>query len=220
MSVPSKRKKPGIAAVRDPGRTRRRILAAALKEFSTSGFAGARVGGIARHAQVNKRMLYHYFGNKENLFREMLRDKLASRRQRFDTYSADLVGGLPLLFEQNHQDADWVRLLGWESLQAGGGRVQDEAGRRRRAAATNALIRRQQAAGKIMAGIKPEHFHLVMASLAIFPVAFRQLTRIITGKSAAAPVFQRDYARFLKQVAATFRPHQRRVKKNRQVKRA
>jgi TetR/AcrR family transcriptional regulator len=118
------------------------------------------------------------------------------------------------LFEQNHQDADWVRLLGWESLQPGGRRVQDEVGRRRRAAATNALIRQQQAAGKIMAEIEPEHFHLVMASLAIFPVAFRQLTRIITGKSAADPVFQQGYARFLKQIAGAFRPPQRRLKKS------
>lgn len=210
--MPPQTNKPTAPAVRDPDRTRRRILDAALKEFSANGFAGARVGGIARRAKVNKRMLYHYFGNKEDLFREMLRDKLASRGQRFHTFSADLVEGLPLLFEQNHQDADWVRLLGWESLQTSGGRVQDEAGRRARAAATNALIRRQQAAGKIMAGIQPEHFHVVMTSLTIFPVAFQQLTRIITGKSASDPAFRRDYAHFLKQVAAAFRPQRRRVK--------
>jgi AcrR family transcriptional regulator len=48
---------------RDPGRTRRRILAAALAEFSAKGFAGARVDAIARRAKGNKRMLYHYFGN-------------------------------------------------------------------------------------------------------------------------------------------------------------
>ncbi len=199
---------------RDPERTRRRILDAALKEFSARGFAGARVSGIASRAKINKRMLYHYFGNKEKLFHEMLQDKLTSRVRRFHTYSADLIEGLPLLFEQNHQDADWVRLLGWESLQTNGGRVLDEADRRRRAQATNALIRRQQAEGKIMAEIKPKHFHLVMSSLAIFPVAFQQLTRLITGKSASDPIFQRDYARFLKQIAVVFRPNRGRAKKS------
>ena len=59
--------------VRDPRRTRERILAAALKEFSTKGFAGARVDRIARRARINKRMLYHYFGHKDDLFREILR---------------------------------------------------------------------------------------------------------------------------------------------------
>jgi AcrR family transcriptional regulator len=214
MHMPPDQKKPGSVFVRNPDRTRLRILDAALLEFSARGFAGARVSSIARRAKINKRMLYHYFGDKENLFREMLRHKIARRTEQFHSYSADLVAGLPLLFEQNHQDADWVRLLAWESLQTRGGRVLDEAARQRRTRVTNALIRRQQAEGKIMAGIKPEHFHLGMVSLAIFPVAFQQLTRLITGKCASDPAFQRDYARFLKQIAGVFRPQQRRVKRS------
>ena len=204
--MPPLRKKFTRVAVRDPERTRRRILDAALQEFSARGFAGARVGTIARRAKINKRMLYHYFGHKEGLFREMLRDKITRRVERFNSYSSDLIDGLPLLFEQNHQDADWVRLLAWESLQTKGERVVNETDRSQRASETNALIRQQQAGQKIMAEIEPEHFHLAMASLTIFPVAFRQLTRMITGKSATDPVFQRDYARFLKCLASAFRP--------------
>src|SRR5215468_9923266 len=66
-------------AVRHPARTQERILAAALREFSEKGFAGARVDRIARRARVNKRMLYHYFGNKESLFREILARKVRER---------------------------------------------------------------------------------------------------------------------------------------------
>src|SRR6266850_2617676 len=66
-------------ATRDPERTQERILRAAFKEFAAKGFAGARVDGIARSASINKRMLYHYFGNKEGLFREVLRRKMAER---------------------------------------------------------------------------------------------------------------------------------------------
>jgi AcrR family transcriptional regulator len=204
--MPRLRKKVTKVAVRDPERTRRRILDAALQEFSARGFAGARVGAIARRAKINKRMLYHYFGDKAGLFREMLRDKITRRVERFNSYSSDLIDGLPLLFEQNHQDADWVRLLAWESLQTKGERVVNETDRSQRASETNALIRQQQTGQKIMAEIEPEHFHLAMASLTIFPVAFQQLTRMITGKSATDPVFQRDYARFLKCVASAFRP--------------
>src|SRR5208283_3726401 len=67
-------------AERNPERTRERILSAALKEFAANGFAGARVDAIARRAAINKRMLYHYFGNKEHLFREVLRLKMAERQ--------------------------------------------------------------------------------------------------------------------------------------------
>ena len=64
---------------RHPERTRERILASALREFSDKGFAGARVDRIARRARINKRMLYHYFGNKAHLFREILARKVRER---------------------------------------------------------------------------------------------------------------------------------------------
>ena len=57
---------------RHPQRTRDRILAAALREFSDKGFAGARVDRIARRARINKRMLSHAFGDNEDPFREIL----------------------------------------------------------------------------------------------------------------------------------------------------
>jgi AcrR family transcriptional regulator len=59
---------------RDPDATRRRILAAAKAEFARKGLGGARVDDIASKAKINKRMLYHYFGNKEELFRRTLED--------------------------------------------------------------------------------------------------------------------------------------------------
>lgn len=48
--------------------TRRdRILAAAEREFTTHGFAGARMDRIAAQADVNKQLLFHYFGSKAGL---------------------------------------------------------------------------------------------------------------------------------------------------------
>jgi AcrR family transcriptional regulator len=62
----------GGVRVRRPERTRGNILEAATAEFSARGLGGARVDAIARAAAVNKRMLYHYFGNKEDLFLAVL----------------------------------------------------------------------------------------------------------------------------------------------------
>ena len=45
-----------MARQRDLNRTRERIMAAALKEFAASGFAGARTDAIACRARVNERM--------------------------------------------------------------------------------------------------------------------------------------------------------------------
>jgi TetR/AcrR family transcriptional regulator len=57
---------------RDPAATRERILSAAEEEFAAHGLRGARVGEIVARAGVNERMLYHYFGDKEGLYRAII----------------------------------------------------------------------------------------------------------------------------------------------------
>jgi len=56
------------ARIRQPEVTRQRILDAAVGEFSSRGLGGARIDAIAKRAGTNKRMIYHYFGNKDDLF--------------------------------------------------------------------------------------------------------------------------------------------------------
>lgn len=57
---------------RDPERTKRAILEAATAEFVAHGFAGASVNEIAARARINKRMLYHYYGKKDDLYLAVL----------------------------------------------------------------------------------------------------------------------------------------------------
>ena len=59
---------------RDAERTKAEILKAAREEFCEQGFNGARVDSIAARARANKRLLYHYFGNKEALYSAVLLD--------------------------------------------------------------------------------------------------------------------------------------------------
>ncbi|MFQ6046968.1 MAG: TetR/AcrR family transcriptional regulator [Gemmatimonadales bacterium] len=54
------------------GDSRARIVAAALREFGRLGFSGARTDRIAKHAQVNKQLLYYYFGSKRGLYRSVV----------------------------------------------------------------------------------------------------------------------------------------------------
>ena len=59
---------------RDAERTQKEILAAALHEFAAFGLGGARVDRIAERAGLAKRLIFYYFGSKENLFGETLRE--------------------------------------------------------------------------------------------------------------------------------------------------
>lgn len=58
--------------VRNAIATQKRILRAAKQEFAKNGLAGARVDVIAKRAKANKRMIYHYFANKEGLFKRVV----------------------------------------------------------------------------------------------------------------------------------------------------
>jgi AcrR family transcriptional regulator len=69
------------AVVRDADLTRARILSAAKVEFARKGLGGARVDAIAVRSKANKRMIYHYFGSKEELFTAVLEEAYADIRR-------------------------------------------------------------------------------------------------------------------------------------------
>jgi AcrR family transcriptional regulator len=196
--APKKRARPP----RNPERSRERILAAALKEFSAKGFAGARVDVIARRANINKRMLYHYFGDKEDLFKAVLRRKISERQALADGLSGEPEETLPFWFEMACKDVDWVRLFQWEALQGNWEKVIDEKERLEATARGLQRIKQRQARGQIAADLDPRHVMLTLRSLTMFPVAFPQLTRLITGQSVFDPQFQQERMDFLKKIAS------------------
>jgi len=184
MSTVAASKRPPITHARDPQRTRDRILAAALAEFSAHGFAGARVARIARRARVNKRMLYHYFGNKEDLFREIFDRKLRERAGWITEAPADLGASLRYWFAMACEDSDWIRLTQWEALGLGEGPVIQEA--ERQASLSRALddLRVRQRRG-LLPDLDAGHLLLVILGLIAYPLAFPQVTRMVTGRSSS-----------------------------------
>jgi TetR/AcrR family transcriptional regulator len=67
---------------RDSAATRAALLAMAISEFADKGFAGARVDEIANRAGVNKQLLYHHFGNKDDLYRVALETVYSEIREK------------------------------------------------------------------------------------------------------------------------------------------
>jgi TetR/AcrR family transcriptional regulator len=74
--------------------TRARILETARVEFVTNGLNGARVDRIADQAGVNKNLIYHYFGSKDDLYLEVLEGIYAGLRAR--QQDEDLRGKPPV----------------------------------------------------------------------------------------------------------------------------
>ncbi len=74
-------KSPQKTRRRNPEETKERIFKAAAKVFAQKGFDGARVDRIAAEAKINKQLLYHYFGSKDELFTAVLERAYQSIRQ-------------------------------------------------------------------------------------------------------------------------------------------
>lgn len=61
-----------ITKTRDAERSRAIILNAALEEFALFGLGGARIDRIAERSKLNKRLIYYYFTDKDQLFQAVL----------------------------------------------------------------------------------------------------------------------------------------------------
>src|SRR5215510_8681003 len=70
----------------------RQIIEAALAIFGERGLAAARLEDIAKRAGLSKGTIYLYFPNKEELFREMVRDTVVSKIERREEEIHSMTG--------------------------------------------------------------------------------------------------------------------------------
>jgi TetR/AcrR family transcriptional regulator len=180
---------------RDRDGSRRLLLEAARAEFAAKGLMGARVDEIARHARLNKQLVYHYFGSKDDLYLAVLERVYAEIRERERGLS---LGDLPpaeamaklvaFSFDYLAEHPDFITLL------------NDENGHRGRHLARSrrmhemhspliALIRRtlkQGAAdGAFRDGLDPLQLYISIAGLAYFYFSNNRTLSAIFGRDLA-----------------------------------
>ncbi|MEY9842729.1 TetR/AcrR family transcriptional regulator [Streptacidiphilus sp. EB103A] len=102
---------------RDSAATRRRILDAAVEEFSAMGFAGARIDRISEVAGSNKRMIYVYFANKEGLFSAVLNHVIGQLIAEVPVTEDDLPGYAGRMFDHLLAHPAALRLSLWRQLE-------------------------------------------------------------------------------------------------------
>lgn len=166
---------------RNAERTRKSILAAALKEFSQAGFAGARIERIVKAAKCNIRMLYHYFGDKKGLYMAVLESAYMDLRTREAELKLDpeqpLEGLLELqrfTFDYFEKNPRFEGLLRNENLQHGKfaaqSRVVTETAFPLRRT-IEALIDSGQAKGLFGPDLDPVQIYVTMAAMSRFHLA-------------------------------------------------
>jgi AcrR family transcriptional regulator len=184
-------------AQRDPERTRAAILAAATEEFAEKGFGGARVDAIALRAGTNKRMLYHYFGDKEALYLAVLEEAYA--RIRSAEATLDLTHRSPeeglrelarFTWRYFVEHPEFLSLLGTENLHRA--RFLQQSKRIRTLhtpliTELGAVLERGQTEGVFAEGVDPLNTYLTIAALAVFYLSNQFTLSTIFGRELAAP---------------------------------
>jgi TetR/AcrR family transcriptional regulator len=176
-------------ATRDPEATKARILDAALREFSAKGIAGARVDAIAASAQVNKRMLYYYFGSKEGLFQEILRRRLHERTAALHSTGGTGRQAMPERVTRVADDAEYTRLLLWEALETDPEQPVNAEIRRDFFRTLVEVVRTEQAAGRIPVDFDAAQWVLSEVCLVLGPMLLPQITQLVTGLVPTDPEF-------------------------------
>lgn len=165
---------------RDGRATRDRILDAAFREFSDRGFAGARVDDIATRASCNKALLYQHYGDKEQLFRQVLECKLAELGSL--EIDADRFADSAGEFFDFHAANPWLmRLIQWEALDFGTERVPSEDERSARFARWLGSLVEAQRTGGADPELDPRQALVTLVGLISFYFAAPQIVRMILG---------------------------------------
>ncbi len=107
----------------DPEGTKENILQVATQEFVNNGLAGARVDAIAKRMRTSKRMIYYYFGSKEELYRAVLEKSYAEIRDSEEKLELGKLKPTDALrrlvettFDFDETHPDFVRLVSIENL--------------------------------------------------------------------------------------------------------
>jgi AcrR family transcriptional regulator len=97
--------------------TKELLLAAASEEFSEYGLAGARIDRIAERAGANKRLLYMYFGDKDQLFDTVLARHIEALMESIPLKDGDLTAFAAARFDFMLANPQVSRLSSWRILE-------------------------------------------------------------------------------------------------------
>lgn len=174
---------------RNRDESREQILRAATREFAVRGFDGARVDEIAAAAGLNKQLIYHYFGRKDDLFTEVLDRAYRGIRESeaavpLDGLRADeaIVKLVEFTWRYYLSHPDFIRLLNSENqhearhLKASPHTAAINGGHRER---LGRLIRQGKQEGSLRADLEATQLSINIAALAFFYLMNRHTLSVV-----------------------------------------
>jgi len=183
--------------LRDADRSQATILAAARDEFADYGLGGARMDRIAERAGLNKRLIYYYFEDKEQLFRAVLEQAYLHIREEerklnlLDLQPSAAVRRLVEFTWQYYLDhPEFLTLLNSANLHRA--RHLDGSERVREMnspliATLGEILERGRKEGTFRGGIDPVQLYVSIAGLSYFYLSNNHTLSAIFGRDLMAP---------------------------------
>jgi AcrR family transcriptional regulator len=159
---------------------RERLIKAALDSFLSDEYHKVTTRQIAEKADANISMIRYYFGNKEGLYEEMIRDTMNPLLKVLDGQMLDSVSGfkdfLHLYYDTMSKRPEFPKLiLKVLALNQGPGRcfIQQllERGRTRGARKVEDL----KSAGLVSSSLDPDIVRMAFVSLAMMPILLKDI---------------------------------------------
>jgi len=182
---------------RDADRSQLAILEAARDEFSQRGLAGARMDSIAERAGLNKRLIYYYFGSKDDLFLAVLEGTYADIRAAEQQLHLDEIEPVEAIrrlvsFTWHYylDHPEFITLLNSENLHRAAHLKRSERIQEMNSplvALLDGVLERGRRDGLFRAGVDPVQLYISIASLCYFYLSNNDTLSAVFGRDLRAP---------------------------------
>lgn len=182
---------------RDADRSQAAILQAAREEFAAHGLAGARMDRIAERAELNKRLIYYYFGSKDDLFLSVLERAYADIREAEQALHLDEIEPVEAIrqlvsFTWHYYLAhpEFITLLNSENLHRAEHLKRSDGIQQMNSPLVQLLdgvLERGRRDGVFRAGVDPIQLYISIASLCYFYLSNSHTLSAVFGRDLRAP---------------------------------
>ena len=190
--------------VRDAERTRADLLTIATQVFAEDGYSGARVDEIAERTRTTKRMIYYYFGGKEQLYLAVLEQAYTTIRVAENNLALDdsapvdaLRQLAELTYDHHREHPDFIRLVSIENIHRGEfiRRIQSLPSLSTPLVSRlDRLLAAGRASGQFRSDVDAVDVHMVISAYCVFQVANQHTFGYLFGRDLSAPA-NRDHLR-------------------------
>jgi AcrR family transcriptional regulator len=197
----------GLVPQRDAARTRADILEVATREFADRGYNGARVDEIATKTRTTKRMLYYYFGSKEQLYIAVLErayQQIRTAEQALEVDGLDPVDAIrriaELTFDHHQSHQDFIRLVSIENINRAEHMAKSPRFPGQNASVLSLIeqiLARGRAEGRFTREVDALDVHMLISSYCVFRVANRHTFKTIFGRDLTDPTLRDRYRTML-----------------------